>query len=127
MMQHSRDVRWWETRRDNETTADYLGRVLDAAGLPDMGRAAKRADYDDYFCSLESDYGDNMVRLVLHLQDAARNTTSRDQREQILAVRRAAVDGEFDGTRQESERWFASKDGQDAMNLLGGMMNGKPQ
>ena len=35
---------WWEERRPNEQTPDYLGRVLDEAGLPDLrAQRARRA------------------------------------------------------------------------------------
>jgi hypothetical protein len=45
---------WWERRRENELTPDYLGRVLDEAGLPDLARNARAAHYDDSTCQLKS-------------------------------------------------------------------------
>ena len=112
---------WWERRRANETTADYLGRVLDEVGLSAMATNARRAHYDDYFAPAEIDAGDNMSRLVRDLGEAMRAVHLRALREQIRSIRRAVINGEFDGTRQESQRWMAGKEGQDTLHdLLGG-------
>jgi hypothetical protein len=63
---------WWERRRENEQTPDYLGRVLDEAGLPDLARDARAAHYDDFHAPAEVADGLEILRLVRDLRKAAR-------------------------------------------------------
>jgi hypothetical protein len=109
--------RWWQPRRDGEPTADYLARVLDELGHPDMARRALLAHFDDYFCPDGVDDGANIDRLVAELDSWARSAT-RDQRHRARAVIEAAKTGEFDGTKAESEQWAASPDGQAAFRAV---------
>ncbi|HEY2763389.1 MAG TPA: hypothetical protein VGJ13_05165 [Pseudonocardiaceae bacterium] len=102
---------WWETRRDGEPTATYLARVLDDLGAADVATQARRFHFDDYFCPESVDDGANIHRLVFAVEDWARSAT-RDQRERARVVSAAAKTGEFDGTREESQQWAASSDGQ---------------
>jgi hypothetical protein len=44
--------------------------------------------------------------------------TNRAHRLRIREVVAAVKSGEFDGTREESDRWSASKDGQEAFRML---------
>lgn len=105
------NAHWWESRRDNEATAEYLARVLDELGNADMAARARLAHFDDYFCPDDVDDGANILRLVVELRDWARSAT-RDQRHRAHVLIEAAEDGEFDGTSQEARQWAASPDGQ---------------
>lgn len=110
-------ARWWEPRRDGEATAAYLARVLDDLGAADLATKARRYHFDDYFCPESVDDGANINRLVAEVRDWSRSCT-RDQRERAKAVIEAAVGGEFDGTREESEQWARSEDGQQVFRAL---------
>lgn len=109
---------WWETRREDESTASYLGRVLDEVGFKDMAEAARRYHYDDYLCPNDiPNAAFNIQRLVRDLRDKARSAI-RDQRHKTYVVIDAAKDGEFDCTRQEAEAWAKSYEGQETFNEL---------
>lgn len=104
-------VNWWEPRRGYESTAVYLARVLAELGADHLADKARLCHFDDYFCPDSIDDGANIHRLVSEVDEWARSV-SRDQRGRAQVVVAAAKRGEFDGTREESERWAASADGQ---------------
>lgn len=112
-------VRWpWEPRGPGEPTANYLGRVLDGVGgLGDMPRRAREGHFDDYFAPADVGDGMEMIRLVSEL-NRRRTKLGPAGRARVELVIDAVKEGEFDGTSEESARWAASKDGQDAMNEL---------
>ncbi|MGH3548888.1 MAG: hypothetical protein ACRDQU_12420 [Pseudonocardiaceae bacterium] len=116
-------VPWWEPRRDGEATAVYLARVLDELGADEMAGRARLCHFDDYFCPDEVDDGANINRLVAELADWKRSAT-RDQRLRAHAVTEEAKAGEFDGTREESNRWAASKNGREVFRELVGDLTG---
>ena len=107
---------WWEGRRENEQTPDYLGRVLDEAGLPELARNARAAHYDDFHAPAEVADGLEIIRLVRDLRRAARAEPEKADR--IAVIENATRRGEFDATKAESDRWAASKDGQDTFAEL---------
>lgn len=108
----------WERRRPNEPTANYLGRVLDEyLGLPRMAKRAREGHFDDFFAPPEVADGMEITRLVNELATQAK-FRSGSSRARVLAVRLAAMTGEFDGTKAESDRWMASKEGQDIVRDL---------
>lgn len=105
----------WERRRVGELTTEYLGRVLeDYLQLPEMAQRARQGHFDDYFCPPDVDDGMNINRLVDELQRKS-TVVTKSRKKRILEVAEAAKQGEFDGTKEESERWAASKEGQDLM------------
>lgn len=111
---------WWETRRGNEPTNDYLSRVLDELGAPEIAANALAYHYDDFFCPDEIDDGANIHRLVRDVDNWSRRAT-QNQRDQALQLIEAAKNGEFDGTREEAAAWGRSADGQATYrDLLGG-------
>lgn len=117
--------REWETRRPGELTPIYLGRILDWLQLPDMARRAREGHFDDFFAPADVADGMEILRLHRELRAHARTMQLSGQRERLrrtLAVADAVKDGEFDATKEESDRWAASKDGQDTMRAL---MEGK--
>lgn len=110
----------WERRRPDEPTPTYLGRVLnDYLGFPAMARRAREGHFDDFAASREVADGLEIMRLVNELAGKAQVVGKAD-RPKVLAVREAAMTGEFDATKAESDRWAVSKDGQDTMRLLMG-------
>lgn len=107
---------WWEGRRENEQTPDYLGRVLDEAGLPELARNARAAHYDDYFAPAEVADGLETIRLVRDLRRAARAEPAKAER--VAVIENAVRRGDFDATKAESDRWMASNDGQETFREL---------
>lgn len=108
----------WERRRAGEQTPSYLGRVLDEyLGFPDMARRAREGHFDDFFAPAEIADGMEILRLVQELE-GKRQVVRKADRPRVLEVIEAVKTGEFDATKEESERWAASKDGQDAFRAL---------
>lgn len=73
------------------STKERLAQVLHAEGLFEMEKAARAGRYDDY----ESVSATPIADLVRDLQAAGKHP---------LANR--AMNGEFDGTKEEAEAWF---------------------
>ena len=108
----------WETRRAGELTPVYLGRVLDDyLGFPGLAKRAREGHFDDFFAPAEVADGLEIVRLVRELEGKAR-VVRKAHRVRVREVIDAVKAGEFDATKEESDRWAASKDGQDAMRML---------
>ena len=109
---------WGGGRRPGEQTPNYLGRVLDwVGGLGDMPRRAREGQFDDRFAPPEVADGLEILHLVHELERRKRKLGPESRRRVALVV--AAVKaGEFDATREESDRWAVSKDGQDTLRLL---------
>lgn len=108
----------WETRREGELSAVYLGRVLEwIGGLDDLPRRARQGHFDDYFCPPEVDDGMNMHRLIAELR-RRKTKLGPVARQRVDEVVAAIMVGEFDGTKAESDRWAASKQGQDLFRQL---------
>jgi len=103
---------WWERRHDGELTTEYLGRVLDELGTPDMATRARRGEFDDFQCPTHLPWaGMELNRLIYELDLIARHAT-RQVRERARAIIAAVKAGEFDATSPESARWAASAEGQ---------------
>lgn len=120
---------WWELRREGEMTPEYLGRVLADVGLPALAERARMGHFDDFHAPAEVADGLELVHLVVELRrEAAKVTdghghpfripTIEMRREMIAAVENAVRHGEFDATAAESDRWAASKDGQETFAEL---------
>ena len=100
---------WWDTRRPNELIPDYLGRVLDEAGLPDMARDARAAHYDDFHAPAEVADGLETLRLVRDLRRAAR--AAPEKAERIAVIENAVRRGEFDAIKAGSDRGRRARPG----------------
>jgi hypothetical protein len=128
----------WETeahpefaglRRPNEQTPDYLGRVLAWAGMPELAERARLGHFDDFHAPAEVADGMEIVRLVGELRVEAKKTTDpngnpyspdarRMRADRAAQIENAARRGEFDATKAESDRWAASKGGQETFGEL---------
>lgn len=116
---------WWAPRQPGERTTQYLGRVLDIVGLPEMARRARQGHFDDYFCPPDVDDGLNIHRLVAELGEH-RDQSNGNRRKDIQALIDGAKDGEFDGTKAESEEWARSAQGRATFERLLGVDYGGP-
>jgi hypothetical protein len=111
---------WWERRRENEPTTNYLGRVLEEAAdragpgegdrLLEVAKKARAAHYDDYFAPTEVADGFETLRLVRDLRRAGGDLAK--------SIEEAVRAGEFDGTKAESDRWARGEAGQAAFREL---------
>lgn len=107
---------WWEGRRENEPTPDYLGRVLDELGVPELAERARLGHFDDFHAPADVSDGFELIRLVAELRLLARERTELAAR--VTVIENAVRRGEFDATKAESDRWAASKDGQETFGEL---------
>jgi hypothetical protein len=93
---------------------DFLAQELRAAGLGEMADKAAAAYYHDFLSPLASPELQLLIDLKIEL-DHHHRTESK-------AVIQALIDrhlkGEFDATKEESNEWAASDDGQAAFNEL---------
>jgi len=89
------------------STRERLAEAMTEAGCPDRLISNARAGfYDDYLSPLAFP----IHRLVADLRAAGQP-----------GLARRAMDGDFDGTREEADAWAASPEGQQAFrDLLGG-------
>lgn len=106
---------WWAPRRDDESTAEFLGRVLDELGAPDLAANARAFHYDDFRCTLPDDIGNNIHRLITEVEEWA---AAHHQPRRARVVMEAARQGEFDGTLEEARAWQASPEGQSIFGEL---------
>lgn len=107
---------WWQRRRHNEPTAEYLGRVLDELGAAELAANARALHYDDYRCPPHIDDGMNIHRLIAELWHWARLHPADGRAQPVIT---AAENGEFDGTEAEARAWVSSEDGQATLRELG--------
>ena len=82
-----------------------------------MPQRARQAHFDDYFAPPEVADGFELHRLVNEL-DHRKRKLGPDKRAKIELVKKAVIEGEFDGTAEESARWAASKEGQETFRQL---------
>lgn len=95
-------------------TKDFLAQELRAAGLGDMSIKAAQGYYHDYLSPLATPE----LQLLADLKAAASRASGRLQHGQISDLIRRHLNGEFDASKEESDEWAASPEGQDAYNAL---------
>ena len=93
-------------------TKDRLADELKKIGLDGMAALASLGKYDDYL----SDSATNIMDLVNELAEVAKQKP--ELRDPIMELRKRAMEGEFDATREESDAWAASPEGQAAFRGL---------
>lgn len=85
---------------------DFLAQELRAAGLTEMADKAATGYYHDYLSPLDLPE----MELAADLLDAGT--------EAAIKLRRRHLAGEFDATKEESDAWAASPEGQQAFGRL---------
>ena len=91
--------------------------MLDALGFPDMARRAREGHFDDYFAPPEVADGMEILRLYNELRGKL-TVVRKSERPRVQAVMEAVKTGKFAATKAESDRWAASKGGQDTLKAL---------
>ena len=81
-------------------TKDKLADALLAADLPEMAAKAREGYYDDFLSPLD-------LPILALATDLAKAGTPA-----ALVLCRRVIDGDFDATREESDAWANSPDGQ---------------
>jgi hypothetical protein len=89
-------------------TKDFLAGELHAAGLHEMAEKAATGYYHDYLSPLDLPE----LQLYQDLTDAGSDAA--------LALRARVVHGAFDATKEESDEWAASAEGQETFQKLMG-------
>lgn len=100
-----------------EHTTVKLAKALgEIPGIPqDMLTRAIDGYYHDYLSPLAMPE----LQLVTDLRDLASHpATPRDSRPVLREMAQRVINGEFDATREESDAWIASAEGQDTMRQL---------
>lgn len=98
-------------------TKDYLAQELRAAGLDTMADRAASGWYHDFLSPLatpEMELDRDLIRAINSGNKAA------------VELRRRHHNGEFDASKEESDDWAASPDGQAVFRALRGDLKGKP-
>ncbi|HLK77198.1 MAG TPA: hypothetical protein VKU77_26550 [Streptosporangiaceae bacterium] len=100
-----------------EHTTAILARALSAIpGVPDeMIDRAKAGYYHDYMSPLTFPE----IQLVADLRDLAkRPATPRNSRPLLMALAQDVIDGKHDASKEESDAWAASPEGQETFRQL---------
>lgn len=95
-------------------TKDKLAEELRKAGLCEMAERAAGGYYHDYLSPLDMPE----MALVCDLEKAANKSPKPWRYQQIMALRRRAINGDFDASMEESDDWARSAEGQDSFRLL---------
>src|SRR4029077_3394780 len=88
---------------------DILAAELRKAGLEEMAKMAEKGFYHDYLSPF--DFPESMLDRDLVAAIRAGNEAAKD-------LRRRHHQGEFDATKEESDDWAASEEGQAAFRSL---------
>ncbi len=98
-------------------TYDYLAQELDKVGLTEMAARAREAYYHDFLSPLALPE----MQLERDLHEAVSATLAAGDKERAFAIellRQAHMQGEFDASKEESDEWAASSEGQEAFDML---------
>jgi hypothetical protein len=93
-------------------TKDLLADELMKLGLMDMSLQARGGFYHDFLSPLDTPE----LQLINDLAAAARAATGKAP--EIWILRQRVVNGDFDASREESDEWAASEEGQAAFRKL---------
>ncbi len=101
---------------EDHTTVKLARALAEVPGMPpDMLRKAIDGHYHDYLSPLATPD----VQLVADLRELANlPTTGPRATEMLVSLAGRVINGEFDATREESDAWAASQDGQETFRLL---------
>jgi hypothetical protein len=93
-------------------TKDMLAAALREVGLDRMAERAATGHYHDYLSPLD------FPELTLLDELTAEAGRRLETKGAIMALRRRVMSGEFDATKEESDAWANSPDGQAAIRRL---------
>lgn len=93
-------------------TKDQLAAALREVGLDGMADNATRGWYHDFL----SPFDMPVMKLLNDLAVAARNYPDRS--EKIMILRERVKQGQFDASKEESDEWAESDEGQEAFSKL---------
>jgi len=92
-------------------TKDQLAEALRKLGLTEMADKAATGYYHDFLSPLDTP----TMQLCDELAKASRGNPAKDL---ILSLRNDVIDGKYDATKEESDDWARSPEGQFAFNSL---------
>jgi hypothetical protein len=95
-------------------TKDMLADELQKLGLMDMSLKARGGYYHDFLSPLDMPE----TQLISDLAKVAQQLGWGDARTAVLDLRRRVINGDFDASKEESDEWAASEEGQDAFKRL---------
>jgi hypothetical protein len=98
--------------QENMHTKDKLAAALRETGLDEMADKAATGYYHDFLSPLA------LPEIVLVNSLALAAIGHPDRATAINALRQRVINGDFDASKEESEEWAASEEGQDAMRGL---------
>lgn len=87
-------------------TKDKLATALNQIGLTEMAEKAANGYYHDFLSPLSTPE----LQLVYDLKEAGTD--------EAMALRQRVIDGDFDASKEESDEWAASPEGQAAFSAL---------
>jgi hypothetical protein len=99
---------------EREHTTVKLARALKAVpGVPaEMIQRARDGYYHDFLSPLDTPE----IQLVADLRElASRPATPRNSRPLLRALAQAVIDGQYDASKEESDEWMRSPEGQETM------------
>lgn len=94
-------------------TKDKLAEALRAVGLDVMADEAATGYYHDFLSPLDTPE----LQLISDLMAVALINPNKDA---ILELRERVMQGDFDASKEESDAWANSEEGQRAFKMLGG-------
>lgn len=95
-------------------TSEILAQALDAVKLEGLAARARQDEFHDFLSP--HDFPELTLEQLLR---NARDACPDGQRmHRIEAVRQRLLNGDFDASKEESDEWAASAEGQDAFNRL---------
>jgi len=95
-------------------TSGKLAQVLHALALFDLEKLARADMFHDFL----SPFDLPELELEARLRAARDACPDKDRAARIEEVRQRHMQGEFDASKEESDAWAASEDGQDAFRSL---------
>jgi hypothetical protein len=100
-----------------EPTTAKLAKALSA--IPGVPREMVTRAVDGYYHDYLSPLATPEIQLVSDLRElASQPATPRDSRPLLRTLAQAVIDGEYDATKEESDAWAASPDGQETFRAL---------
>jgi hypothetical protein len=105
---------------EREHTTAKLARALEA--VPGVPEAMIKRACDGYYHDFLSPLATPEIQLVADLRElASAPATPRNSRPLLRALATAVIDGQYDASKEESDEWARSPEGQEAMAELAGL------